>query len=189
MFLVVTERLSSRWNLFSFLHNSTDHPFKFPSGFVTQQSLLTKKRGIMNLQPSTQNRLYQHSINIEVSNQQETAGSACDRLLSNFATVASAAGGILGIAAAALQIKNPDSAGGSVTENTAIAAVVGNIMALVGTGISRDSERDIQLSLRQSNAYLPLIFAAAVFVRGLTHLVALEKQHLCTTLTSINFCW
>ncbi len=122
----------------------------------------------MNLQPSTQNRLYQHSINIEVSNQQETAGSACDRLLSNFATVASAAGGILGIAAAALQIKNPDSAGGSVTENTAIAAVVGNIMALVGTGISRDSERDIGASPLLANSLGALIGAPATVTNALS---------------------
>ena len=103
----------------------------------------------MNLQPSTQNRLYQHTVNIETpdhrQNSQATA-LTCDRLISTLATTASAVGGILGIAAGALQIKNPNSASGSLTDNTAIAAVVGNIMALVGTGIVQDSENDIGAS-------------------------------------------
>jgi hypothetical protein len=100
----------------------------------------------MNLQPNIPNQIHHQSINIETPYNapgQQAVASGCNLFTSSIATLASAVGGILGIAAAALQVKNPDSESGSSTQNIAIAAVVGNIMALVGTGIAPDGQRDI----------------------------------------------
>ena len=100
----------------------------------------------MNVQPSIQVSLDREAFDIETLREQQleaVAARPCQFLIKSTALTAASVGGILGIAAAAMQIENPGSPAGSVVNNTAIAAVVGNIMAMVGTGIERDSVRDL----------------------------------------------